>query len=146
MVYNKLFEYRDGYLYNKFDRGPARKGDLAGGPRQDGYWRVSVSNKQIRLHRVIWEMHNGPIPDGLVIDHIDRDISNNRIENLRAVTIKQNSHNCNQRGIWYSKKNNRWRARITVDGNEIHLGWHKTEKEARQAYVDGKEKYHGVIL
>lgn len=38
-------------------------------------------------------MHNGPIPDGLFIDHIDRDKRNNRIENLRLVTWSENQRN-----------------------------------------------------
>jgi hypothetical protein len=46
--------------------------------------------KFMRVHRVVWVCHNGPIPDGQEIDHIDMDKSNNNINNLRLVTHRQN--------------------------------------------------------
>jgi len=49
--------------------------------------------KQIYLHRVIWELHHGPLEQGMVIDHIDRNGLNNKIENLRAVTQTENCNN-----------------------------------------------------
>lgn len=45
------------------------------------------------LHRDVWQYHNGAIPKHLMIDHIDRDRSNNQIENLRLVTAKENRAN-----------------------------------------------------
>lgn len=47
-------------------------------------------------HRVIWELVNGPIPEGMEIDHIDRCRSNNKVDNLRLVTSSENS--CNTSG------------------------------------------------
>lgn len=41
----------------------------------------------------MWELHNGPIPAGLIVDHKDRDKLNNRIENLRLATRAQNAAN-----------------------------------------------------
>ena len=42
-----------------------------------------------RLHRDVWEHHNGPIPEGMHIHHIDGDTANNDIANLACVTSKQ---------------------------------------------------------
>jgi HNH endonuclease len=71
-----------------------RYGGEVGSVRSDGRYRTFVMNGKRRYcHRVIWEMLNGPIPDGLCIDHIDGNGLNNRIENLRAVTLSENQRN-----------------------------------------------------
>lgn len=57
------------------------------------YWRVSRKNKIFLAHRVIWMIHFGDIPQNMVIDHIDQDSMNNRIENLRCVTPDINTKN-----------------------------------------------------
>ena len=44
----------------------------------------------ISVHRFVWEYFNGPVDEGLVIDHIDGDRSNNRLSNLRVVTQREN--------------------------------------------------------
>ena len=51
----------------------------------------------IRLHRIIWEIANGPIPDGLEIDHINRNSLDNRLENLRLATRRQQCTNKSKR-------------------------------------------------
>ena len=47
----------------------------------------------IYWHRLMWIHHNGTIPYGMEIDHINRDKGDNRIENLRCVTVSQNRKN-----------------------------------------------------
>ncbi|WP_436868476.1 HNH endonuclease signature motif containing protein, partial [Enterobacter hormaechei] len=42
---------------------------------------------------MIWEMHNGPIPQNMEIDHINRIKLDNRLENLRLATRRQNACN-----------------------------------------------------
>lgn len=59
-----------------------------------GYYQVATRRFGMKLaHRIIWELHNGPIPEGMVIDHIDRNRSNNQLSNLRLVDYSQNSAN-----------------------------------------------------
>ena len=57
------------------------------------YLRFAYSGKSYAVHRVIWEMHNGPIPEGMQIDHIDNNTMNNRLDNLRLATHSQNNMN-----------------------------------------------------
>ena len=57
------------------------------------YVSVVLHGKRKRLHRVIYEHYVEPIPDGLVIDHINHDRRDNRLSNLRAVTIHENCLN-----------------------------------------------------
>ena len=57
------------------------------------YYRVKCANRMYAAHRVVWEMHNGAIPEKYEIDHFDGNIHNNRINNLRCVTKTINSKN-----------------------------------------------------
>ena len=129
MDYNKLFNYKDGKLYNKENRqSNARKGDRAGALTPSGYRISSVGGKGIREHRIIWEMHNGKIPKGLQIDHINRIKDDNRIENLRLVTGSINRHNNNGSGVFIDKgsKSRPYRAAIKNKQKFIHIGRYGT--------------------
>lgn len=54
---------------------------------------TDFKNKLFRVHRAIYETFVGEIPDGYVIDHINTKQDDNRLENLRAVTTKENNNN-----------------------------------------------------
>lgn len=68
-------------------------GREAGTKAHHGYRAVMVDGKKYYAHRIVWEMHYGKIPDGLCIDHIDGNCSNNRIDNLRCTSLSQNQRN-----------------------------------------------------
>lgn len=80
-------------LRNKVSRGPAKANQVSGTKHNEGYYTISIKGKLYKAHRLVWELHNGPIPEGRVIDHIDRDKSNNKIENLRCVSRSENRKN-----------------------------------------------------
>lgn len=77
-----------------------------------------------------------------MIDHIDRDRSNNKIDNLHIVSHQENNNN--KFGKGYEKKGNKFQSRIVVNRKRIHLGMFCTEQQARQAYLDAKKIYHNV--
>lgn len=59
-----------------------------------GYWLGQQFDNdgkphRIRLHIYVWEKHYGPVPDGYEVHHIDKDASNNDIENLIAMPMKE---------------------------------------------------------
>lgn len=82
--WNELFEYNNGNLIWREDDGrKARKGKVAGHSGSKGYTSIWCSGRKYFAHRIIWEMHNGPITGGLEIDHINHNPGDNRIENLR---------------------------------------------------------------
>lgn len=87
-----LFEYRNGKLFWKVDPqfGKRRKNTRAGYPASDGYRKVGIGNMSYMEHRLIWRMHHpkGRMP--LVLDHIDCNKANNKIENLRVATFSMN--------------------------------------------------------
>jgi hypothetical protein len=71
-------------------RGDATGTISTGSPQ---YYDVYDGSKLCRAHKVIWELTNGSILDGYVIDHIDGNGLNNSLSNLRMVTEQWNSHN-----------------------------------------------------
>lgn len=113
-----VFEYRDGYLYWKSGLKRANDGSIrqypegavAGGFGSKGYWQVSYKNRKYLAHNVVWELHNGPVPEGFTVDHRDRNPTNNRIENLRLATKTQQSANTKKWSL--SKTASRWKGVI----------------------------------
>jgi len=83
--------------------------------------------------------------DGYEVDHISLDTFDNRMENLRLVTHQQNQ--CNQplqknntsgvSGVSFYPPRNKYRARIKIGQQEIHLGYYETFTEAVQARNEG---------
>lgn len=126
-------------------------GKLAGWLSDRGYWTIGIGARKYRAHRVLWEMANGPIPDGLQIDHIDRNRSNNRLSNLRLATGSENHRNGNipsnnksgVRGVSYDKKLHKWYASIRHGGRTINLGIFASIEDAAACRQAAEAKYHG---
>ena len=59
------------------------------GHRRRKYRRVG--GRTVYEHRFVWEAYHGPIPEGMVIHHINGDNQDNRIENLQMVTPVEHS-------------------------------------------------------
>lgn len=150
---HELFRYEDGRIYWLISPSKRTKaGERAGYAHNDGYRQVSVKPKRVMEHRVIWEMHNGPIPEGMQVDYINHVRDDNRIEKSRLVTGKDNSRNqklskintsgCT--GVQFNKEINKWLARIVVDGRERTIGYFETFDEAKSARLarQAKENFH----
>jgi hypothetical protein len=77
----------------------AREGDIAGFKEyKDKNYRVGVTikgnkHRLIPVHQIIWELENGRIPEGFIVDHKDGKGTNNEISNLRLVTREVNNRN-----------------------------------------------------
>lgn len=80
--------------HSRLQRRTARHGWVIASKLMKGqrYYSVGFEGKRYPAHRIIWAMHHGREPDG-VIDHINGKKWDNRIENLRDVTHAQNSWN-----------------------------------------------------
>jgi hypothetical protein len=77
-----------------------------------GYVQLSKAINGTRLeHRIVWEQHNGPIPKGMHIHHIDGVKTNNNIDNLSLVTPTQNQARADCWGKGYSLMTDKPRVR-----------------------------------
>lgn len=101
--------------------------------KKTGYYK----NAQVSphsLHRQVWEHHNGKIPKGLIIDHIDRNKDNNQITNLRLITISENNKNVSEE-ITQKRRLN------MVLACEKAKSWHKSELGKKWHSEMAKEAY-----
>lgn len=127
--------------------GP-RKGQDAGQTDAKGYRRIQFRRRGVRVHRIAWFLHHGEWPVGIV-DHKDRDKSNNRIVNLRDVTSRQNTWNQKARqnqsgfkGVTRASPN-RWLARVATANGRVELGYYPSAVEAARAYDAAAIRHHG---
>jgi len=140
----ELFDYKDGNLTRKFAVGRCEVGDAIGTITQRGYIHAKINNKTYQAHRLIYIWHNGDIPEGLQIDHINGVKDDNRIENLRLVTNQENQFNTQAKGYYWDKPKSKFRTQITLDGKRIHIGYFNNENDARIAYEEAKSKVHQI--
>jgi hypothetical protein len=113
------------------------------------YRIVSIRGRDYIAHRLIWLLvHGEPVPE--VMDHADRDRSNNRLVNLRAATRGQNGTNTparrnNARGVKgvYPTGWGRFTACIRYEKKLVYLGTFTSIEEASKAYQDAAVRLYG---
>lgn len=133
-------------------------GRIAGsiGMERDGGVRgivIGYRGKDLYAHRIIWEMHNGPIPAGMMIDHINGNPLDNRTCNLRLATREQNYHNqglsgrntSGIKGVHFDKARGKWRAEIRFYNKIVGLGRFETKGLAAVARAKAAIRYHGAF-
>jgi hypothetical protein len=112
-----------------------------------GYMLIGLSknkkNKKHLVHRLMAETYLPEFSPELQVDHIDRDRTNNSIDNLRMVTAEQNAYNRgNVKGYYWQKKASKWMAYIDADKKRTYLGLHTCPLLARVAYLSAKRSLH----
>jgi hypothetical protein len=122
---------------------------MKGGTGTTGYITVCLRDKDCKKHyklkhRLIAQAYLKDYADHLIVDHIDRDITNNHISNLRLANKSQNAQNTKRhlKGYIWNKNAKAWQARIMLDGKQISIGCFNTEAEAHAAYLAEKIKLH----
>ena len=112
-----------------------------------GYAVAIIGGRKVRMHRLLTSAANG-----LDVDHINHNRTDNRLTNLRVCTRSDNRKNgCITRkntssgllGVYWDKEKQRWKAAIRVDGRLINLGRYKTKQEARSSREKAEALYFG---
>ncbi len=145
---NFCYNPANGLITNKVKRSStALEGEIAGTTKKDGHIEIKHKRRLYQATHIIWVLYYNKWPDYL-IDHIDRNRSNNRIDNLREATLVQNSHNRTKytsnttgaKGV--SIKDGKFIAYINVNRKRIYLGDFLSFSDAIMAYNTAAKKYH----
>jgi hypothetical protein len=143
-----LFTYKDGELYWQNCPKTNLNGTKAGYLNNTGYLRVKINQKGYLIHRLIYVSHHGYLPK--MIDHINGNPLDNRIENLREATSYENQYNAKARkdnysgikGIGWNKTKKKWIVRIRINGVRKHLGAFEDLELAELVILEARDKYH----
>ena len=157
--WNAIFRYEpDGKLWYKEQlTGPGgrRKMDKpVGSFNGKGRLQFGFKGKSYEVHKVIWEMHYGPVTTGMQIDHKNNMPNDNRIENLQELTHGDNTkkqviaknNKTGYKGVSFYKKRKNFQARIHVNGKSKFLGYFDTAEEAYEARKIAELHYYGSNL
>ena len=148
-------EIRQRLQYNSSDgtltwishkRRPDLIGTIAGSKNLNSHIQIYVNCKKYWAHRLVWLYHYGYMPK--IIDHINGDPSDNRIENLRECSHSENLRNVGKsksntsgvKGVSWSKAAQKWEARCGK-----YLGLYETKEEAAKVVQEYREKNHGIF-
>ncbi|OFC63056.1 HNH endonuclease [Candidatus Erwinia dacicola] len=130
----------------------AKEGEIAGWPSSGGYLRVCVDGKVHFCHRLAWLYEHGEFPSAFM-DHINGDRQDNRISNIRQVSLSQNGFNRKMqstntsgiKGVSWCKEMKKWRAGIMHEGKHIHVGYFIEKIEAAEAIEKVRNELHGAF-
>lgn len=125
-----------------------RDGRIAGTLDGGGYFIVRVLNRLMKVHRIVWYMHKGTMPD--LLDHRDNNPSNNAIDNLREATEEQNRANSKKhsdntsgvKGISWDKKTQSWIAKCCQNYKQHHVGRFTELDDAKEALIAYRNNLH----
>jgi len=130
--------------------GKVKIGAPAGSKHKgDGYIQITIDQVRQQAHRLAWFYVHGVWPKEQ-LDHINGVRDDNRIVNLREVSVSENRKNLRLRdnntsgriGVSWAQRDKRWRAAIQVNGKMIYIGNFKEFEDAVKAR-EIAEKHYG---
>lgn len=164
-TFKKLWQFNGDYSVGTHGTilSHKRKNDLVLKTRfnGNGYKQVNLSHEgkeyTYKVHVLVAIAYLNHERQGMkrIIDHINDDKTDNRVENLRIVSNRQNltkrkrGFGSKHIGVTYNYRYNCFQARIHVDGNRVHLGIFKDEDEAGKMYEFARNNlylYNGDVI
>ena len=143
--------FRDGHIERLLTRGCryGKKGDWIvcklTPNKESGYLQIKIDKKIYRVNRIMGFCFLGLDLDDplLTVDHINHNITDNRVSELRIATRQQQNFNFKKpKGYSWHKNSKKWQSRIGIDSKDIYLGYFAKEEDARAAYLAAKEIHH----
>lgn len=137
-----------GKFFHKLSVGSGRKGIRAGWVGQDGYRIIRINKIDFLEHHVVFFAHNSYLPR--IIDHLNNNKSDNRIENLSSRTAGKSSRDRKMsktntsgfKGVNWHAESKKWTARIGFQGKRIWCGHFDDKADAVEAMRKKREDLH----
>lgn len=132
-----IFTYKQVSKYSH----RVKVGDVAGYLNDKGYLTIMMDGKRYTMHRLAHLYMTGSFPEES-IDHINRVKTDNRWENLRPATSRQNAENLScqsKHGVGVRKRGNSYSAYYTVKGKFTNIGSFPTVELAQKARTEAIE-------
>lgn len=107
-----------------------------------GYGQIRINGRNVLAHRFSWELSNGPIPEGMFLDHRCSNPPCVNPSHLRIVTQSQNMQHLARirsdstsgvRGVSWEKRQGAWRVQVQTNGRNYWGGYHSTLEAADEA-------------
>lgn len=140
------YDPETGFFTSRVSRGPARAGGQVGSKNDQGYILLSLDLGRFKASRVAWAIMTGEWPE-VTVDHKNRKRDDNRWDNLRLATKRQNAANCVKlcsdlpKGV--TLKGKKFRSSIRNLDKMEHLGTFETAEEAHKVFVKRHIELHG---
>ena len=116
---------------------------IMGSNRLQIYRKIWYNGKWCRFSRVLWEVFNDKIGKNKVIDHINENSIDDRLDNYQEFSHRRNVAKCvkyrgnassEYTGVYWDKSAKKWRAQIYINGRQDYIGLFTDEREAAKAY------------
>jgi hypothetical protein len=112
------------------------------------------SNKKFYRYQIIWAIHHNEWLNDKSIDHDNRNTLDDKIENLRKATDKDQGGNCGKRshnttgykGVTFDKRRNKYVAQMRQKGKHIFIGYFDNAEDAHKAYCVVAQEYFGEFF
>jgi hypothetical protein len=137
-----------GFTYNP-ENGEvySRYGKISKSMHKNGYIDIQITLNKKKYHLLAHQFGWYWVYKECVecLDHINGIRNDNRICNLRSITNQQNQWNrTTAKGFFWNKQVNKWQSQIQLNKKTIYLGTYNIKEEARNAYLQAKEKHHVI--
>lgn len=103
-----------------------------------GYYKAGIEVGGEYMHRAVWALHNGEIPAGHHIHHVDGDRANNEISNLELLSASDHSKHHAQGNSWVGSEENK---RQLVAASGLAAAWHRSEEGRNWHSKHGRESW-----
>lgn len=144
-----LYDKDTGVFTYRSNSNKRMRAGMIAGTNKNGYIRIYIEKVAFLAHRLAWLYVHGSVPDDC-IDHKNGIKDDNRIANLRQVSVAENNQNrvtkppisSGFHGVNWESRGRKWVAKIQVDGKNLTIGRFSSKDEASTAYAEAKKTLH----